>query len=218
MKSLRSVFIRFIWAKKHPHLSYQLLAMPKTQGGMAFPDLIQYYQAVHLARVLDWCRGGGQKAWVAIEQSCTQIPLQCVPWLRLGPLGTLRHHPLIGATLRVVQLSHLFSTTEGKITRLYPILGNPAFPPGHTDSCFKQTLRQGKFHLGDYLAKSKLKTRVETRSMFNLPLDPRRMQQLAHFLSSLLRGEWSDRSNTSLENLCLVEAPSAHRVSEIYKL
>lgn len=135
---------------------------------MAFPDLIQYYQAVHLARVLDWCRDGGQKAWVAIEQSCTQIPLQSVPWLRLRSLGTLRHHPLIGATLRVVQLSHLFSKTEGEITRLYPILGNPAFPPGHTDSCFKQTLRQGKLCLGDYLEESRLKTRVEIQSKYRI--------------------------------------------------
>lgn len=43
------------------------------------------------------------------------------------------------------------------------------------------------------------------------------MQQLTHFLSCLC-GEWSDRSNTSLENLCLVEEPSSHGVSEIYKL
>lgn len=155
---------------------------------------------------------------MAIEQSCTKIPLQCVPWLRSRLLGTLRHHPLIGANLRVVQQSHLFSKTDGEITRLYPVLGNPAFPPGHTDSCFKQTLKQGKFCLGDNLEESRLKTRVEIQLLFNPPLDLWRIQQLTHFLSSLLRGERSDSPNTSLENLCLIEAPSAHGVSEVNKL
>lgn len=65
--------------------------MPKIQGGMAFPDQIRYYKAVHHARALAWCRDEEHKTWVAIEQSCTEIPLRCLPWLRLRTLGTLRY-------------------------------------------------------------------------------------------------------------------------------
>ena len=54
--------------------------------------------------------------------------------------------------------------------------------------------------------------------MFNPPLDPWPMQQLTHYLISLLRKECSDCPNTPVENVCLVKAPSAHGISEMYKL
>lgn len=210
--------IRSIWAKKHPRLSFNLLAMPKSRGGMAFPDPIRYYKAIHLARVLAWCRDEGHKTWIAIEQSCTEIPLRCLPWLQLKTLGTLRHHPLIGATLKVIQQSHFLSRFDGEITRLHPVLGNPRFPSGYTDNRFKQIMAHCRFRLGNFLEASRLKTRSEMQSLFCPSLDPWRMQQLTHFLTSLNRGERSDRLNTPLENVCLLEEPSAHGVSEVYKI
>lgn len=52
------------------------------------------------------------------------------------------------------------------------------------------------------------------QSLFRPPLDPWRVQQLTLFLTSLNRGERSDRPNTPLENLCLLEEP----ILEIYKI
>lgn len=100
-----SVFIRFVWTKRHPGLSYAYLAIAKTHRGMAFPYPLRYYQAAHLARVLGWCRDKGHKAWVSIKKFSMRIPLQCLMWLRPRTLRNLRHHPLIGATLRVVSKS-----------------------------------------------------------------------------------------------------------------
>lgn len=55
-KQVQAVFKDFVWAKKRPCLPHKLLVLSKLRGGLALPDMRAYYQAVHLGRLLDWCR------------------------------------------------------------------------------------------------------------------------------------------------------------------
>lgn len=53
---VQKTFTEFIWARKRPRLSKKLLVLPKQHGGLALPDIRAYYRAVHLGRLIDWCR------------------------------------------------------------------------------------------------------------------------------------------------------------------
>lgn len=55
-KQVQSAFTEFVWAKKSPRLANKLLVLPKIFGGLALPNIRAYYQAVHLGRLIDWCR------------------------------------------------------------------------------------------------------------------------------------------------------------------
>lgn len=57
-KQMHSIFIKFIWAKSKPRLCRSYLTLPKHYGGLALPDLKNYYRAVHLGRIIDWNRHG----------------------------------------------------------------------------------------------------------------------------------------------------------------
>lgn len=53
-KQAGTLFIRFIWAHKRPHLPQHQLSLPKQYGGLALNDVWKNYQATHLGRFIDW--------------------------------------------------------------------------------------------------------------------------------------------------------------------
>lgn len=79
LKELNRTYSEFIWKYKTPRIPYQVLRRQKTQGELGIPDALLYYQACHLAWVLDWCWHIEQKQWVKIE---TQTSLVHLPGLR----------------------------------------------------------------------------------------------------------------------------------------
>lgn len=73
---------------------------------------------------------------VQLEQAQTVVPLKGTVWCSTDLPNTLKSHPLIGATIQLGSkaiTSNLLSTAESP---LFPILGNPAFPPGVGRSVF----------------------------------------------------------------------------------
>lgn len=79
-KQVQALFTRFVWAHKKPQLSQSQMTLPKHYGGLALPDIRQYYLASHLGCILDWRCNGTSKPWVQIEQSQIHIPLKGALW------------------------------------------------------------------------------------------------------------------------------------------
>lgn len=52
--SLLSLAIRFMWHRGMPRVKCKLPTPPKLQGGVDLPDYETYYQATHIARILEW--------------------------------------------------------------------------------------------------------------------------------------------------------------------
>lgn len=70
-----TLFTKFIWANKQPRISRSRMTIPKQYGGLAVPDVVKYYQAVHVGRVIDWCRHTEFKLWTELEQEFSVVPL-----------------------------------------------------------------------------------------------------------------------------------------------
>lgn len=129
-KQIHSIFIKFIWAKSKPRLRRNYLTLPKHYGGLALPDLKNYYKAIHLGRIIDWNRHGRNKLWIQLEQAQSEVTLKGAVWCFDRLPATLKSHPIIGTSLRVGSSTISAHTLSSESSPLYPILGNPAFPPG----------------------------------------------------------------------------------------
>lgn len=147
---IRTAFIHFLWAGKKPHLHRVVLSLPKLNGGLAMPDLRNYYRASHLSRLIDWCRHANTKLWTRLEQAQTETPLSRAPWCYTPFPTDITRHPLIGNTVRVC--SHLIHTSPhfSRNSPLRPILGNPQFKPGIRDRSFLKLKEEGLYQASHF--------------------------------------------------------------------
>ncbi len=84
-KDLHSHISLFIWNKSVPRARRAILEMPKSAGGLAFPNFMLYYWAANLSQMLYWItsfRTGQSPTWVAMEteicSSLSPLPLEAV--------------------------------------------------------------------------------------------------------------------------------------------
>lgn len=72
-KTYKSLCSRFIWVECRPRISYTQLALPKHLDGICLPELLNYYKAIHLFRIIDWNVHASYKDWVNLEASFTDL-------------------------------------------------------------------------------------------------------------------------------------------------
>lgn len=118
-KLVHSLFIGFIWARKHPRLLCWQLTLPKQYGGLAVPDVHKYYQATHLVRLIDWCHHQNTKLWSQLKQAESSVPLPGTPWCYEQLPYEVKSHPLLEPTTRIC---------SNLITRTSLISGLPPIP------------------------------------------------------------------------------------------
>uniref|UniRef100_A0A8C5N2I9 Reverse transcriptase domain-containing protein n=1 Tax=Leptobrachium leishanense TaxID=445787 RepID=A0A8C5N2I9_9ANUR len=127
-KSFRSEMIKFVWAGLKPRLRFSVLCRPKEAGGMALPDLLTYYRATQLNRLVDWSSAAGGSGWLDLEGTDLGVPLWTLPWLpHQGVPNTARTHPLIGNTLRLwdrLKFSHALSSSPSQHRTPFSHLGS----------------------------------------------------------------------------------------------
>lgn len=138
-----SLFIKFIWANSKPRLPRRYLTLPKHHGGLALPDLRNYYLAVHLGRIIDWNRHYKNKLWTQLEQAQTEVLLKGALWCYDNISPKLKAHPIIGTTLSTYSKTIISSSLSNKDSPLLLLLGNPAFPPGLGKSEYRTLAQVG---------------------------------------------------------------------------
>ena len=67
---------RFVWGGKRPRIRYATLELPKDRGGMALPNLKEYFLAAQLRQLIYWCNEGYVARWKDIEMSILKYPIQ----------------------------------------------------------------------------------------------------------------------------------------------
>uniref|UniRef100_A0A3B3BI18 Uncharacterized protein n=1 Tax=Oryzias melastigma TaxID=30732 RepID=A0A3B3BI18_ORYME len=60
---------RFIWGGKKPRIKYKTLQLDKEHGGLALPNLKQYYYAAQLKYIACWCAPEIKAQWKQIEMN-----------------------------------------------------------------------------------------------------------------------------------------------------
>lgn len=194
-----------------------MLRRHKTQGSLSVPDAILYYQACHLARVLDWCRYAELKQWVDIELQASSVYLASLPWCGDKVPWVIIAHPTIGATWLVCKrVFHLEHVSPDQLP-LLPVIGHPAFPVGDMDPVFRRLFKSAKFRARHNIQQSNW---IDYRRLKLLPyladLGFWRGMQLTHFLQSLPDASLFDRPLTDFEEECVRTGPTRHAISRLY--
>lgn len=148
---IRGLFTKFIWKSKRPRIRRCLRTLSKSIGGVAAPDVFKYHQAAHVGRIIDWCKHRYYKLWMTIEQQFSPVPLSRALWSYATLPASLKLHPTLGPTLRIgskICRNHMFSSTQ---LHLFPILGNPGFPPGLELGEFGRLMEKGCFQAPHFL-------------------------------------------------------------------
>lgn len=89
-KKLTLILNGFVWNNKKPRVAHNELCRGKAQGGLALPDFKKYYNAIVIARAVDWVKGGNNKRWVSLEIGLSSACLNYLLWnpprcRKLGP-------------------------------------------------------------------------------------------------------------------------------------
>lgn len=218
-RQAHSLFTTFLWAGKKPRLPRKTLSLQKQHGGMAMPEIKTYYQAVHLSRLVDWCRHQETKLWPQIEQSQSDIPLNRAPWNGSTLPTRIRSHPLIGPTTSICTRLISQTSLSTKNSLLRPILGNPQFTPGIIDPTFRTLRNSGMYQASHYSNGGRWATLAELSDPNGIHrLDFLRASQLAHFLSSLTPPTVTDPPHTTFEEICMESGVLPHTLSLTYNI
>ena len=219
LKEMRARFVRSIWAGKPPRVRRAILTLPKERGGVGLPDPVSYYEAAHLARVVDWCTVQEAKPWIQLEQTITTIPLEGIVWLAEAEIPQeVKRHPTIGATIYTTRKIFKKTKMSTHPSPMIPILGNPSFEPGLIDQSFRVLKRQGISRVTHFSRGNLVMNREEIDRAFSEALDPFRRTQLNAFLQSLRQRITGIRKPSGFEQICLKREPLRHSLSVIYAL
>lgn len=218
--SYKKACTSFIWRGSPPRIKYSRLTFSKTKGGIALPDLYQYYLACHLTRVVDWCTTRSGKPWVTLENSFVPGHLHYLPWISSKHwTQPIKKHPLIYPSLLALASAMTTSQLSSRPGPLTSLRGNPDFPPGLSNTFLKQEWPHEEVQAHHFFHADRLRTYDNLKSLSltkNFPFWTYR--QLTHFLSSTTSNNTWTRKLTPLETLCTQNTSQRHLISTIYSL
>ena len=119
----------FVWGPSKPRIKPQILHLPKTAGGLGFPNFAKYYQAAQLAILTKYHAKQEAPIWVSIE-AIESDPISTSNLLWVTPKQRKHiNNPITKHTLSLwdkVKNKHLLMSP---LTPLLSFIKNPAFYP-----------------------------------------------------------------------------------------
>lgn len=138
---LDSLITSFLWGNKTPRIRKTFLQRLKCQGGMALPNLLFYYWASNVQKIIFWLSSvvpQNTPLWVEMEQSCANFKLSSLICSSLPLMGKnyfSAPNPVLTHTLKIwAQFRRHFGLQSASI--LGPMVSNCLFPPSYVDSAF----------------------------------------------------------------------------------
>uniref|UniRef100_A0A8C5N274 Reverse transcriptase zinc-binding domain-containing protein n=1 Tax=Leptobrachium leishanense TaxID=445787 RepID=A0A8C5N274_9ANUR len=217
---LRKEFLSFVWPKGRPRVGMAVLCRPKTRGGLALPDMKQYYTACHLLRIIDWSASNSDKRWLDLERTLSAYPLWAVPWFPpVAPQGAPSDPNPVAVTLR---LWHKCKSTHGLSTALSPLLPlchNPKLQAGVLPSLCIRLARSRRLRALDFAPDDDVGNPLCFREGDPpSPLERFNYLQIRTYLRDLNRSYSLHRPLTPFERLCHLGLALNHGVSTLYGL
>ena len=144
--SLDSQLNAFIWDDKPARLKKSILQLPKSEGGLALPNLRHYYWASNINRLLYWTgpkTPNSSPPWVHMEISSSSSSLHSVICCQL-PVMThkISVNPIVTSTIKIwLQFRRQHGLHRASIQA--PILNNHSFSPSCSDPTFRMWAANG---------------------------------------------------------------------------
>ena len=159
----------FIWEGKTPRIRSEFLQRPKSGGGLALPNLRNYYWAANFCKIALWCQEPTLD-WCQLEaKSCRSTSLLALLTSSL-PIKTKQYsdNPIVTSTLRIwFQFRRAFGLYD--LSNHSPILDNHLFPPSISDAAFSTWRRLGLVNIKDLYINNVFASFQELSNRFNLP-------------------------------------------------
>ena len=158
----------FLWGNKHPRIRKVFLQRHKTEGGMALPNLMYYYWAANLQKIVYWIQSPDVD-WCQPEiDACISSSLPALVTSKL-PLSPIKYSscPIVISTLKIwSQFRQNFNLTDFSLYS--PICNNHVFLPAKLDPAFVQWQRAGLSKFSDLYIDGTFATFDALSSKFNL--------------------------------------------------
>lgn len=159
---------KFLWGGKAPRLRRTYLERPRKEGGLPLPNLMSYYWAANLQKIVYWFQAS-ETDWCNAEAKCckqaslaalitSKLPL-CPSWFSSSPV--------VSSTLRIwIQFRQTFNLSDLSI--LSPNCNNHHFPAGKLDNTFRQWNHKGLTTCKDFFITKVFPNFTDFSNTFNI--------------------------------------------------
>ncbi len=140
-RSTNRLLSSFIWGGgggEKPRIRREFLEKPKKDGGLALPNLLNYYWAANLQKIIYWSQSPHIKWCEAEAKSCKSTSLVVLITMK-SPFSPSQFSssPVVISTLKIYnQFRQAFQLTDFSLET--PICNNHLFPAAKLDATFKQ--------------------------------------------------------------------------------
>lgn len=215
---ISTLISKYVWNRRRPRLARVLLVRSKCQGGLALPNVKQYFLAIILNRISDWKYHKDSKIWVHLEMSLSQSNLSTQVWIpkKYRSLAATTS-PLTYSTLMVWDyLSKLHKWQYN--SPLMPLTGHDYFPPGNMEP------RSFSWNMGNTPLLHQVTTPMGIVPLSTLspntlatPLEHWKYRQLKAFVDSLPKLFRTTSELTPIEGAFLDDQPVVKPIFHFYQ-
>ncbi|KAF7650426.1 hypothetical protein LDENG_00126200 [Lucifuga dentata] len=167
-KSTNKLLSSFIWAGKNPRLRTELLERERQKGRLAIPNLMNYYWAANLQKIVNWFQSPDSDWCLTETKFCTSSSLAALITTKLpfSP-SQFTSSPVVSSALKIwIQFRQAFNLTDFSIQR--PICNNHLFPAAKLAHIFRQWQKQGLVKFSDFYINSTFANYNDLAKKFNL--------------------------------------------------
>uniref|UniRef100_A0A9J8AZK4 Reverse transcriptase domain-containing protein n=1 Tax=Cyprinus carpio carpio TaxID=630221 RepID=A0A9J8AZK4_CYPCA len=151
-QSINRLLSSFIWGGKRPRICREFLEKPKKDGGLALPNLQNYYWAANLQKIIYWFQSPHIEWCEAEANSCKSTSLLVLITMK-SPFSPSQFssNPVVTSTLKIYnQFRQAFQLTDFSLET--PICNNHLFPAAKLDATFKQWQDLGIVKCSDFFS------------------------------------------------------------------
>ena len=135
---------RFIWEGKRPRVRFTTLQLPRFRGGLALPNLRDYFIAAQVRPLLNWCCTNFVAHWKDIEINNYKFPIQTFIGERELPLQVREEmDPITSFTLDIWHSVVKQLKLDDGLSLLKWIAYDNHFTPGSIDMTYRHWVDKG---------------------------------------------------------------------------
>ena len=206
---------RFIWAGARPRVRLKTLQLDKEKGGLALPNLKEYYYAAQLRYVVYWCSPTYTARWKDIELGLGPAP----PQAYLCGKGYKCDNLIVNQTLEIWhEVVKKYKMKGDSKLLIWPSL-SPEFRPGKLDKTYVKWKDMGITAVCTLIEGQHFKSFEQLKREFDLRNgDFFRYLQLRHFYDAEIKKDLSVDGNEVIQVVAGAFKQTPSRiVSKLYR-
>ncbi len=195
------IISRFIWQGKKPRVRFKTLQLSKKEGGMAIPDLRNYFYSTQIKPLLNLCNQKYNARWKDIEKTLIKdLPIQAVLGNKeIEQIINKLKNPWLKFQLKIWNTIKTEYKLQDKLWIIRWFAYDPDFKPNQLDLRFKTWTSKGMTTFYSLTNKGLLKDFQTLRSELSLEQqDFYRYLQLLNYFNKCNKKHPVDPEDTTL--------------------